>query len=101
MVSQGRALALAAAGIVIALTVAAVTFTVAHPGREGWNAVVPALGFAGVVYLTPVALLVAAIWIARRSGRARSTAALGAQAALAGLTAVALALAAFIAAHGN
>ena len=101
MVSQGRALAVAAAGIVVPLIVAAVTFSAAFPDREGWNAIVPALGFAGVVYLTPLALLTAGIWIARRSAKARSAAALGAQAALAGLTAAALAVAAFIAAAGT
>ena len=101
MVGHGRALAVAAAWIIVPLTAAAVALCAAFPSREGWNAMVPALAFAGVVLLTPVALLAAAIWIARRSSRARSAAALGAQAGLIGVIVAALAMGGFVAVNGN
>ncbi|MET8149797.1 hypothetical protein ACIBSW_23015 [Actinoplanes sp. NPDC049668] len=99
MVSQGRALAVAAVWVVVPLAIAAVTFVLAFPQRDGWNALVPALALAGIVCLTPVALLIAGIWIARRSGKARSAAGLGAQAGLIGLAAAALAVTVYFASH--
>jgi hypothetical protein len=101
VVSQGRALAVAAAWVVAPLVMGAWTFTQAFPGREGSDAFVPALGLAAVVVLTPLALLTAAIWIARRAGKARSAAGLGAQAGLLGLATAAVAAAGFIASHWN
>lgn len=101
MVSQGRALAVAAAWIVAPLCCGALTFTLVFPDRDGWDSLVPALAIAAVVGPAPLALLAAAIWIARRAGRARSVAGLGAQAGLLGLTVAAVAIAAFLAAHWN
>ncbi|WIN00154.1 hypothetical protein ACTOB_003841 [Actinoplanes oblitus] len=99
MVSQGRALAVAATWIIVPLVLGAWTFTRAFPERDGWNAVIPALGISAVVCLTPLALLTAAIWIARRADKARSVAVLGAQAGGIGLATAALAIAGFIASH--
>jgi hypothetical protein len=101
VVSQGRALAVAAAWIVVPLTAVAWTFTLAFPERDGWDALVPALAIAAVVCPTPPALLAAAIWIARRADKARSVAGLGAQAGLIGLVVAALVIAGFIASHWN
>ena len=85
--------------VVVPLVMASWVFTLAFPERDGWNALVPALGIAAVVFLTPLALLAAAIWIARRAATARSVAGLGAQAGLIGLVTAALGLACFIAYH--
>src|SRR5690242_1260444 len=98
-VSHGRALAVAAGWIVAVLTIAATAVALSFPEREGWDAIVPGLAVGGVLVLTPLALLAAGIWVARRGGRARSAAALGTQAALIGLAVAGLTTAVFIATH--
>jgi hypothetical protein len=101
VVSQGRALAVATAWIVVPLVFGATLFALAFPERDGWDASVPALGIGAVVGLTPLALLPAAIWIARRAGKAVSVAGLGAQAGLIGLVTAGLVIAGFVATHWN
>jgi uncharacterized membrane protein YozB (DUF420 family) len=101
VVSQGRALTVAAVWVVVPLAIGAVVLGSVFPQRDGWNATVPALGIAAAVCLTPVALLAAGIWIARRAGRARSAAVLGAQAGVIGLATAALVVTGFLASHWN
>ena len=102
MVSHGRALAVAAAWIVVPSVAAAVAISVAAARSDGpWDFIAIALALGALVVLAPVGLLAAAVWIARRAGRARSAAGLGAQGGIIGLVVVSLAVAGFIAAHWN
>ena len=85
MVSQGRALAVAGAWIVVPLGAAAFAIPFSQvTSREDASWAV-AIAVAAIVYLTPLALLAGAIWVARRHAGARSAAGLGAQAGLIGL----------------
>ena len=100
MISQGRALAVAAVWIVLPLGCAALALILWAAGSDNeFDALVIALAVGGVVVLTPLSLLASAVWIARRGSKARSVAALGAQAGLIGLTVAGLAVAFYIASH--
>ncbi|GAB1640657.1 hypothetical protein [Krasilnikovia sp. MM14-A1259] len=99
MVSQGRALAVAAAWIVVPLTAAGGALCVAFPARDGWNGLIPWIALAGVLFMTPIALLAAAVWVARQSGSARSASGLGAQAGLIGLVVAVVFAAGYVAVH--
>ncbi|UQU62430.1 hypothetical protein COUCH_25770 [Couchioplanes caeruleus] len=100
MVSHGRALAVAAAWIVVPSTGAAVATCVLAARSDGpWDPLAGALALGGLVVLTPLGLLAAAVVIARRAARTRSAAGLGAQGGLAGLLLVALCVAGAIATH--
>jgi hypothetical protein len=101
MVSQGRALAVAAVWIVVPSTIGAVMLTLVFPERDGWNALVPAVALAATLFLTPLALLAAGIWIVRRAGKARSSAGLGIQAGLIGLATAAAVAAGLVASRWN
>ncbi len=100
MVSQGRALAYAAVGIVVPATVAAVLVHRSIPSpRDAWEGFLPTMVVAAIVLTIPVALLTAAIVIARRGDESWSAARLGARAALTGLSVGAVLVPALLAAH--
>lgn len=71
MVSHGRAPAVAAAWIVVPSVAAAVAAGIVAARSDGpWGGLVIVFAINGLVVLTPLALLAAAIWIARRARRA-------------------------------
>jgi hypothetical protein len=98
MVSQGRALAVAAAWVVLPLGVAALALGLSAGDGDALGI---ALVVGGIGCLIPLSLLASAIWVARRGSRARSAAALGAQAGLIGLAVMGLAVALYVAFHWN
>ena len=102
MVSQGRALAVAAVWIVLPLGAAALVLGLWAADRDGdWDSFAIGLAAGGLIYLAPLSLLAAAVWIARRAGAARSAAALGAQGGLVGWVVAAAATVAYLATHWN
>jgi hypothetical protein len=100
MVSQGRALAVAAGWIVVPHVCAAVALAVwissSDSDLKGFE---QALAVTVLVVLTPLALLAGAVWIARRAARSRSAAVLGTEAGLLGLAVAGLCAALFVATH--
>jgi hypothetical protein len=98
MVSQGRALAVAAAWVILPLGAAAVALGLSATDEDALGL---ALVVGGIGYLLPLSLLASAIWVARRGIKARSAAALGAQAGLIGLAVAGSAVALYVAFHWN
>jgi hypothetical protein len=109
VISQGRALAVAAAWIAVPLGGAALLVAAEAAGSDNpWDPLAAGLALGGAVVLTPAGLLVAAIVIARHGDRATTAttatatttaAALGARAGLTGLVLPALLVAAFVLTH--
>jgi hypothetical protein len=98
MVSQGRALAVAAAWVILPLGAAALGLGLSATSEDALGV---ALVIGGISCLIPLSLLASAIWVARRATRAKSAAALGAQAGLIGLAVMGLAVAIYVAFHWN
>lgn len=100
MVSQGRALAVATAWIVVPLAAAALVVSlIAGRSDNPLDAIVIALAWNAAFVLSLLGVLAGAVWVARRGTRARSSAVLGAQAGLIGLLAAAGGVALFAALH--
>lgn len=100
MVSHGRALAVAAAWIVLPLLVAVLLLTgTVNRDEDPVGVILFAVAAAGAFFLSLFGLLAAAAWIALRSRRAATAAGLGAQAGLLGLLVAGLGVAWFVATH--
>ena len=100
MVSQGRALAVAAGWIVGSHVCAALALAVSISASDSDLQGLEMVLAAGIlVVLAPLALLAGAVWIARRAARSRSAVALGTGAGLLGLAVSGLCAALFVASH--